>query len=91
MSWKKGLAAADLELLGKLSSVLPALERLTLHEPAAGPDGMRRLASGLGAGALPAMTFRRALATSTTSTASCASSLRSACQILAPGAALILT
>ena len=31
------------------------------------------------------------LATSTTSTASCASSLQSACQILAPGAALILT
>ena len=26
--WKKGLTAADLELLGKLSSVLPALERL---------------------------------------------------------------
>ena len=54
--WKKGLTAADLELLGKLSSVLPALKSLELCEPAAGPDGVRQLAEGLGAGALPAVT-----------------------------------
>ena len=37
--------------------MLPALERLDLHEPAAGPDGGRQLAAGLGAGALPAVTW----------------------------------
>jgi len=37
--------------------VLPALETLRLVEPAAGPDGMQRLAEGLGAGALPAVTY----------------------------------
>eukprot|EP00964_Phaeocystis_antarctica_P085168 scaffold53745_cov66-Phaeocystis_antarctica.AAC.1 len=54
----KGLTAADLALLGTLSSVLPALEKLYLIEPtgAAVPDGMRQLAVGLGAGALPAVT-----------------------------------
>jgi hypothetical protein len=43
-------------LLGTLGSVLPALEELGLWEPAAGPDGVRRLAEKLGAGALPAVT-----------------------------------
>ena len=52
----KGLTADELKLLGTLGSVLPALERLDLHEPAAGPDGGRQLAAGLGAGALPAVT-----------------------------------
>ena len=42
------LSAPDLALLGTLGSVLPALERLTLQEPAAGPDGMQRLAERLG-------------------------------------------
>eukprot|EP00964_Phaeocystis_antarctica_P087109 scaffold55232_cov63-Phaeocystis_antarctica.AAC.2 len=55
-SHDKGLTAADLALLGTLGSVLPALEKLVLHEPAAGPDGVQRLAEGLGAGALPAVT-----------------------------------
>eukprot|EP00964_Phaeocystis_antarctica_P159093 scaffold130026_cov58-Phaeocystis_antarctica.AAC.3 len=66
--YEKGLAAADLALLGTLGSVLPALEMLLLDEsPAprrksmrkttpAGHDGVQRLAEGLGAGALPAMT-----------------------------------
>ena len=53
----KGLTADDLALLGTLGSVLPALERLTLREPAAGPEGVERLAEGLGAGALPAMRY----------------------------------
>jgi hypothetical protein len=54
----KGLSAADLATLAKLGSVLPALERLGLYEPAgsAGPDGVSRLADGLVAGALPAVT-----------------------------------
>ena len=54
----KGLTPADLGLLGKLGSLLPALEHLTLIElsGAAGPDGVQRLAAGLGAGALPAVT-----------------------------------
>ena len=59
VEWRdKGLAAADLALLGTLGSVLPALERLNLMErsSAAGPDGVQRLAEGLGAGALPAVT-----------------------------------
>ena len=53
----KGLTAEELALLGTLGSVLPALERLTLYEPAAGPDGVQRLAEKLGAGALPAVTL----------------------------------
>jgi hypothetical protein len=53
---RKGLTAEELKLLGTLGSVLPALERLTLCEPAAGPEGMWQLAAGLGAGALPAVT-----------------------------------
>eukprot|EP00964_Phaeocystis_antarctica_P029696 scaffold16746_cov59-Phaeocystis_antarctica.AAC.3 len=54
-----GLSAADLATLGTLGSVLPALEQLLLAEyaGAAGPDGVQRLMAGLGAGALPAVTF----------------------------------
>ena len=54
----KDLTAADLALLGTLGSVLPALEWLHLidNSTAAGPDGVQRLAAGLGAGALPAAT-----------------------------------
>ena len=54
---QKGLSSDDLALLGTLGSVLPALEELHLWEPAAGPDGVQRLAEKLGAGALPALTF----------------------------------
>ena len=60
VNWsKKGLAVADLALLGTLGSVLPALETLKLAETSASasPDGVQRLAEGLGAGALPAVTF----------------------------------
>ena len=53
--WHNGLAADELKLLCTLGSVLLALERLWLHEPAAGPDGGRQLAEGLGAGELPAV------------------------------------
>jgi len=53
----KGLSSDDLALLGTLGSVLPALEELRLNEPAAGPDGVPRLAEKLGAGALPAVTW----------------------------------
>ena len=53
----KSLSSDDLPLLGTLGSVLPALERLQLLKPAAGPDGVQRLAEKLGAGALPALTF----------------------------------
>eukprot|EP00964_Phaeocystis_antarctica_P097664 scaffold63748_cov65-Phaeocystis_antarctica.AAC.1 len=62
VSWYyKGLSSDDLALLGTLGSVLPALENLTLYNSAAaaGPDGMQRLAEGLGAGALPAVTALR--------------------------------
>ena len=54
---RDGLSAAELATLGRLGSVLPALEWLGLAEPAAGPDGMQRLAAGLGVGALPAVTY----------------------------------
>ena len=64
VEWEgKGLSAADLATLAKLGSVLPALERLWLVEPAAGPDGVQQLAAGLGAGALPAVTMLRIRAT----------------------------
>ena len=53
---RKGLSLDDLALLGTLGAVLPALETLALCEPAAGPDGVLRLAEKLGAGALPAVT-----------------------------------
>ena len=53
----KDLSAADVALLGTLGSVLPALQSLTLFAgKAAGPEGVQRLAAGLGAGALPAVT-----------------------------------
>ena len=52
-----GLSAADLALLGKLGSVLPALEKLCLGNSATGPDGVQRLAERLGAGMLPAVTW----------------------------------
>ena len=53
------LSAADLATLGTLGSALPALEQLILIESAgaAGPDGVQRLAEGLGAGALPALVW----------------------------------
>ena len=56
--YDKGLSAADLATLATLGSVLPALEGLTLIETSgsAGPDGVSRLAEGLVAGALPAVT-----------------------------------
>ena len=56
----KQLSSADLSLLGTLGSVLPALKELFLSESstgAAGPDGVQRLAEGLGVGALPALTW----------------------------------
>eukprot|EP00964_Phaeocystis_antarctica_P014065 scaffold7746_cov59-Phaeocystis_antarctica.AAC.2 len=53
---KKGLSAIHLTTLGTLSSVLPALEELRLEQAAPVPDGVQRLAEGLGAGALPAVT-----------------------------------
>jgi hypothetical protein len=54
-----GLSATDLATLGKLGSVLPALEWLVLVESsdAAGPDGVQRLAEALTAGALPRLTL----------------------------------
>ena len=52
-----GLNAADLALLGTLGSMLPALEELCLGSCSIpGSDGVQRLAAGLGAGALRAMT-----------------------------------
>ena len=55
----KGLSAADLATLGTLGSVLPALCSLSLCESsdAAVPDGAQRLAEGLNAGALPAVSY----------------------------------
>ena len=50
------LSAADLGTLGTLGSGLPVLEKLALFNIAANPDGVQRLAEGLGAGALPAVT-----------------------------------
>ena len=52
----RGLTAADLTLLVTLGSVLPALETLILDSTAS-PGGVKRLAEGLGAGALPAVTI----------------------------------
>ena len=55
-----GLTVDELKLLGTLGSVLPALKTLSgASSPLAqeaGPEGMRQLAAGLGAGALPALT-----------------------------------
>ena len=53
----RGLSADDLGSLGTLGSLLPAVEKLRLDNPAAGPDGVRRLMAELGAGALPALTL----------------------------------
>ena len=55
----KGLSAADLATLAKLGSVLPALKGLILDEGSgsAGHDGVPRLAEGLVAGVLPAVTY----------------------------------
>ena len=57
------LTAAELTLLGKLGSMLPALEKLSLmeyhdrwHVTSAPLNGVQGLAAGLGAGALPALT-----------------------------------
>ena len=61
--WNKGLTAADLATLAKLDAVLPALKELTLCDThmefsgSAGPDGVQRLAEGLVAGSLPAVTL----------------------------------
>ena len=57
--WRgKALSEADLAALGTLGSVLPALDMLILGESsAAGHDGVQRLAEGLGASALPAVTW----------------------------------
>ena len=54
----KGLSTTDLATLGKLTPVLPALERLSLVEYAnlAGSEGGQLLVNGLGVGALPAVT-----------------------------------
>ena len=57
--YEKGLSGSDLATLAKLGSVLPALKMLALYEDrsgSAGPDGVQRLAEGLVAGALPAVT-----------------------------------
>ena len=54
---RKGLTADEMKLLGTLGSVLAAVETLWLQQPAAGPDGVQQLAVGLGAGALPAVTY----------------------------------
>jgi hypothetical protein len=55
----RGLSADDLATLSTLGSVLPALEFLYLaaSSGSAGPDGVLRLAEGLVAGALPAVTI----------------------------------
>ena len=57
--WDKDLSEADLATLAKLGSVLPALESLLLYESSGSfnPDGVQRLAEGLVAGALPAVTY----------------------------------
>ena len=52
---RKGLTAADLATLGTLGSALPALQQLALFRNVAAPDGVQRLAGGLGAGGLPAV------------------------------------
>ena len=56
-----GLSATDLTTLATLSSMLPALGELRLIENLptgkSGPDGVQRLAAGLRAGALPALTL----------------------------------
>ena len=66
LGWEgKGPSEADLATLGTLGAVLPALEQLWLDEApyinsvpsgSADPDGLRRLAEGLVAGSMPALT-----------------------------------
>ena len=57
----KALSGTDLATLGTLGSVLPALKELRLASTGGtdlvGLDGVQRLAAGLSAGALPAVTF----------------------------------
>ena len=55
-SRNRSLSAADLGTLGMLCSGLPELVEIHLFESAASSDGVQRLAEGLGAGALPAVT-----------------------------------
>ena len=50
------LSIAELAMLGALGSVVPSLKSLYLFDNVAAPGGMRQLAEGLGAGALPAVT-----------------------------------
>ena len=50
------LSIAELAMLGALGSVVPSLNSLYLFDNVAAPGGVRRLAEGLGAGALPAVT-----------------------------------
>ena len=59
IDWRgKDLSAADVALLGTLGSVLPALQSLSLFaRKAASLEGVQRLSAGLGAGALPAVTY----------------------------------
>ena len=54
---KQRLTVADLTTLGTLGAMLPKLQHLGLNDSAAaaGPDGVQRLAEGLGTGALPAL------------------------------------
>ena len=55
----EGLPVADLSTLGRLGSVLPALETLSFFDlatTATGPEGVQQLVEGLGAGALPSVT-----------------------------------
>ena len=54
---RKCLSSDDLATLGTLGSVLPALETLYLFGPAAGPEGVQRLAERLGVSALPALAY----------------------------------
>mgnify|MGYP002835320393 FL=1 len=52
---RKGLTATDLATLGTLGAALPLLQQLVLFRNVAAPDGVQRLAAGLGAGGLPAI------------------------------------
>ena len=53
----KGLFSAEVKMLGTLGSVLPVLETLVLRFQSLCPGGLQLLAEGLGAGALPAVTW----------------------------------
>ena len=52
---RKGLTATDLDTFGTLGAVLPLLQELALFRNVAAPDGVQRLAAGLGVGGLPAI------------------------------------